>query len=47
MPFIPSESIATICLSTNDVDVPKDFTITGFGLTSIDCELFNLTSKLL
>ncbi|CAG9800166.1 unnamed protein product [Chironomus riparius] len=35
-PFIPSESIATICLSTSDADAPEDFTITGFGLTSID-----------
>ena len=33
-----SNSVGTICLSTSDDDVPKDLTVTGFGLTSLECE---------
>lgn len=37
-PFKPSPTVKTICLSTNDADAPKDFTITGFGFTSLECK---------
>lgn len=36
--FIQSDSVGTICLSTSDENVPKNFTVTGFGLTSMECE---------
>ncbi|CAG9800167.1 unnamed protein product [Chironomus riparius] len=35
-PFKPSDSIETICLSTSDANAPKDFTVTGFGITSLE-----------